>query len=343
MLAASPAHGQSMDAFPPAQQQRIAQAVNAATELLTTWLGPPAAPIAAGPDIRVRWLAPVRDQSLEREVIASVARQFWGVPATPTMFHEAVVVYTGTRAIHHVLEGSNFEVVRLFGGLLPYPLRSVLLSPPVADPRPRVWQFMELSATGDAARVVRGLQTLERYAGWPAMAQALSQLRTGQTIDAASFAATLSQVRGTAIQPLVQECFRTDAVFDYAIANVHSVDARDGLVESSLSVLRPGSGVFAIGDDTDREPSMPLLVRFADGTELRDWFDGRAPSTTLIYTAKTAVVSAAIDPELMLLLDVNRSNNTFTAESPVRPLGIRLALHWMSWLQQTMLAYSALV
>jgi hypothetical protein len=55
------------------------------------------------------------------------------------------------------------------------------------------------------------------------------------------------------------------------------------------------------------------------------------------------VVSAAIDPELMLLLDVNRSNNTFAAETPVRPLGIRLALHWMSWLQQTMLAYSALV
>ena len=42
----------------------------------------------------------------------------------------------------------------------------------------------------------------------------------------------------------------------------------------------------------------------------------------------------------MLLLDVNRSNNIFRASSPIRPLGIRLALHWMSWLQHTMLTYT---
>ena len=46
---------------------------------------------------------------------------------------------------------------------------------------------------------------------------------------------------------------------------------------------------------------------------------------------------------MMLLLDVNRSNNTFASELPIRPLAIQLALHWMTWLQQTMLAYSALV
>ena len=55
------------------------------------------------------------------------------------------------------------------------------------------------------------------------------------------------------------------------------------------------------------------------------------------------VVHAAVDPEMMLLLDVNRANNTFATASPIRPLGIRLALHWMSWLQHTMLAYTALV
>ena len=343
MLAASRAHGQSIDAHPPAQQQRIEQAAGAATELLTTWLGPPAAPVAPGRGIRVRWLAPQRDQSIEREAIASVTRQFWGMPQPPTPFQEAAVVYTGTRAIHHALEGSNFEVVRSFGGFIPFPLRSILLSPPVADPRPRVWQFSELPATGDAARIVRGLQTLERYVGWPAMAQALSALRSGGKVDASTFATTLSQVRGTSIDTLVQECLRSDVVFDYAIENVHSVAAPGGLIESSLSLLRSGSGVFAIDDQDDREPNMPILVRFADGSEIRDWFDGRAPSTTLIYTARTAVVSAAIDPELMLLLDVNRSNNTFAVDTPMRPLGLRLALHWMSWLQQTMLAYSALV
>jgi hypothetical protein len=341
MLAASRADGQSVDRFPAAQQSRILHATRTATGLLTEWLGPPAAPILPGADVPVRWLVPVRDQSLERAVIASIARQFWAGPPTP--FQEALIVYTGTRAMHHVLEGSNFQVVRFFGGVVPLPLRSVLLSPPVADPRPRVWQFSELPASGEAARLVRGLQTLERYVGWPAMAQTLAALRAANPVDATTFAAMLSSVRGTSIDALVTECFRADAVFDYAVENVNAVQADGGLYESSLSLLRVGSGLFSLGDKHDREPSMPLLIRFADGTELRDRFDGAAPSTTLVYTAKAPVVYAAIDPELMLLLDVNRANNTFAAESPIRPLGIRMTLQWMAWLQQTMLAYSALV
>ena len=60
---------------------------------------------------------------------------------------------------------------------------------------------------------------------------------------------------------------------------------------------------------------MPVLVRFADGTEVRDYFDGAAPSSTLVYTAKSPAVSAAIDPDLMLLLDVNRANNAFVRDA----------------------------
>jgi hypothetical protein len=341
MLAAPRAHGQPVEAPASAHQQRVEHAARAATEMLTEWLGPPPGPISAG-SIPHRWLLLERDRSLERTVIAGIARQFWARTSAATPFEEALAVYTGTRAIHHLLEGSNFEVVRFFGGFVPYPLRSVLLSPPVADPRPRVWQFAELPATGGVARMVRSLQTLERYAGWPAMAQALAAVRSGGAIDAQSFAATITAIRGADLSMLIHELLREDAVFDYAIENVSSAPVGDGLVESSLSLLRTGSGVFVVGDAQDREPNMPILVRFEDGTELRDWFDGAAPSTTLVYTARSGVAYAAIDPELMLLLDVNRSNNTFAATAPVRPLGVRLALHWMSWLQQTMLAYTAL-
>lgn len=361
MLAASRAHGQPVEGFPPAQQARVTQAVRASVELLTEWLGPPPfstvtvraartpqTPIMPGvAEVPPRWPVFERDRSLERSVIAAISRQFWWRPtgaAPPTPFENALIVYTGTRAIHHVLEGSNFDVVRFFGGVIAYPLRPVLLSPPVADPRPRVW-LEELSTTGDEARVVRGLLTLERYVGWPTMAQALAALRTtgGRTIDVENFAAVLSSARGTDLTALVQECFRGDAIFDYALDNVQSVTAANALVESSLTLLRTGTGIFAVSGQGDREQSMPILVRFGDGTELRDWFDGAAPATTLIYTAKTAVVYAAIDPELMLLLDVNRSNNTFAATRSIRPLGVRLALHWMAWLQQAMLTYSALV
>lgn len=360
MLAASTAHGQSIEGFAPAQQARVAQAVRAAVQLLTEWLGPlpfsmttvratrtPRTPIAPGvADVRPRWLLFERDRSLERSVIAAISRQFWwrSEAASPTAFENALIVYTGTRAIHHVLEGSNFEVVRFFGGAIPFPLRSVLLSPPVADPRPRVLQLEELPATDDVLRMVKALQTLERYVGWPTMAQAVAALRaSGGSIDTQRFAAALSTALGSDLTALAQECFRGDAVFDYAIDNVRSATAGNELVESSLSLLRAGTGIFAVGADGDREQSMPILVRFEDHTEVRDWFDGAAPATTLIYTARTPVVYAAIDPEMMLLLDVNRPNNVFAAARPIRPLGVRLALHWLSWLQQAMLAYSALV
>ena len=342
-LSASSAHGQSVDRFPPAQRARALHAERTALQLLTEWFGPSTLqPVLT--EVPVRWLVFERDRSLEREVIAAVTRQYWSESgAAQGPFREAVTVYTGSHAIHHLLEGSNFQVVRLFGGVIPFPLRSVLLSPTVADPRPRIWQFDELPAGREAARLIRGLQTLERYVGWPTMAQALAATRANRTVDAKSFAVTLATVRGTDVAKLVEECFRADATFDYAIEHVQSAPVGNGLYESSLALRRNGSASFAVGSEEDQEPSMPILMRFADGTERRDRFDGAQPATTLVYTARSPVVYAAIDPDMMLLLDVNRSNNIFASESPIRPLAIQLALHWMTWLQQTMLAYSALV
>jgi hypothetical protein len=339
-LAASRAHGQSTS--PTAEPIQLA-----AIELATTWLGrAPALPHGVDVDVARPWPRLPRDRSYERRVIARVFHRMWERGAAPlNRFEEALAVYTGTRAIHELLEERNFEVVRFFGGLVPFPLRSVLLSPPVADPRPRVWRFDELPADADVLRTVRGLQTLERYVGWPAMAQALATMRAGghSSLDADVLAATLSAVRGADLGSLVHECFRSDAVFDYAITNVQSPSSGVGLFETSLTITRLGSGIFEVAGEGDRERSMPVLVRFADGTEIRDWFDGAATSTTLVYTATSPVASAAIDPELMLLLDVNRANNSFTTTSPIRPLGVRLALSWMAWLQHTMLSYSALV
>ncbi len=54
-------------------------------------------------------------------------------------------------------------------------------------------------------------------------------------------------------------------------------------------------------------------------------------------------MSATIDPGLMLLLDADRGNNSRTLERAVRPEGLRLTLNWLTWLQDLMLSYSALV
>jgi hypothetical protein len=346
-LAASGASAQSVDRFPPAQRERVMAATRTSLELLTNWFGDSALQQPALDGVPVRWLAFERDRSLERAVIASVTRQYWSHSFGRDHlgpFEESVVYYTAVRAIHEQLERNNFAGVRFFGGLLTFPLRSLLLSPPVAEPLPRVWRFEELRSDPDVLRLVRGLQTVERYIGWPAMAQTLTALRTtgGAQADVAAFASILSAIRGMDLRGVIEECFRPDAVFDYAIGDVRT-SATGGAVETAVMVVRQGSGVFEAGTAADPERTLPLLLRFADGSELRDWFDGAAKTTALVYTTNARVVSAAIDPEMMLLLDADRANNTFTTAVSFHPLGVRLALHWMSWLQQMMLTYSALV
>ena len=257
-----------------------------------------------------------------------------------------MIIYTSARAIHQLLEGSNFQTARFFGGVVPFPLRSVLLSPPVADPRPRVWRFEDLDPPpGDEVRrAVKALQTFERYVGWPTLLEAISRMRLAARHDADALIAALSEVRGTNLRPLVMECLRADAVFDYSLDGLTSMPGAAGLTETTVTITRRGNGRFAVhheGGDSDR--TMPVRVRFADGAEVRDVFDGAAPSVTLVYSTKTAAVSAAVDPDVMLLLDVSRQNNAIVRDAPLAPLGLRLALHWLAWLQNAMLTYTSLV
>lgn len=349
------------------QTARVVNTTHAALTMLSAWFGPLASgslTVAGVPwrdaiagDARpglvsapLRWLSPVRDRSTERALVSALVRQYWSRAVTQdpaASFEEAVILYIAARAVHQLLEVSNFQTTRFFGGVVPWPLRWVLLSPPAADPRPRVWKFDELqpAVDDDVRRAVKALQTLERYVGWPTLLEAISRMRLAvERYDAAALITALSDVRGTNMRPLVMECLRADAVFDYSLEGLTSMPGAAGLTETTVTITRRGNGRFAVhheGGDSDR--TMPVLVRFADGTEVRDVFDGAAPSVTLVYSTKAAAVSAAIDPEVMLLLDVNRQNNAIVRDAPLAPLGLRLALHWMAWLQNAMLTYTSLV
>jgi hypothetical protein len=347
------------------QATRVVNITHAALTLMSDWFGPPFRsslnvaggfalpgrplrwpPGAGVVSVPLHWLTPTRDQRTERELIDGIAREYWVSSRAPSPFEHALIAYVTARASHQLLEGSNFATPTFFGGFVPFPLRSVLLSPPVADPRPRAWGFDDpsLDLKGELRRDIRALQVIERYVGWPTMLEALSRLRTAERRDAETLAATLSEVRGTDMRPLIMECLRPDAVFDYSLHSLHSQPGSAGLVETTLTISRNGSGMFAVGtEDGDREAAMPVVVRFADGSEVRDFFDGSAPSATLIYSARTAAVSAAIDPGVMLLLDVDRENNAIVHDAGTAPLGVRLALHWMTWLQNAMLSYTALL
>ena len=285
--------------------------------------------------VRSRWLTTSRDRSLERQLIADIARQYWRSSPSGDPFIDGVALYSGGRAIDTILEGSQFHTDRYFGGFLPYSLRSLPLSPHPRDARPRLRRYDALQPqSAAAARIARGLEVAERYIGWPAMQQALSAFRAGPARTTGDFVAVMSVQNGRDLAWLFGDVLRESAAFDYAIGSVDN-RADGGEFDVRITIERRGAGIF--------QQRLPVEITFADGSVLRDTWDAREPQVTLSYVSATPAIAAAIDPDTVLILDERRENNvTRLMPSPWNRRAIQLACNWTIWLQQAMLTYAGL-
>lgn len=358
---------------------RLADTSRRALRVFSEWLGPlprpeltvvdlpwgvgtPGASHGSVVETRMRLFAPERDLTAERSLIAALARQFWlAGDAADAFFREGLVIYTATRGIHAVLEGRNFGAPRFLGGFVPASTRSLILSPNIAGSRPLLGEFDEVlqpanapwrfAPAGDgtaARRAATALRTLERIVGWPAMQQALSAVRVraaGQSLTPEGFAAVLAEQRGVSMQWFVGDLLRGSNPIDYAVGEFHSVES-EGKFRTTITVERRGAGIFA---GTDRASSagparsVQVRTRFADLSEARAFVDGREQRTELLFNSDTRAVSVTIDPEALLLIDADRSNNgRWLAGAPLDRMGARLVMNWMIWLQHAMLTYTSI-
>ena len=331
----------------------IAASARQALTLLDAWLGPLRretltivdAPwnsrltggVAPGVAVvRSRWLTTSRDRALERALIAGIAREYWIESGVAAAFANAASVYTAGRAIDAQLEGSQFHTDRYLGGFLPYSLRALMLSPIPRDARPRLRRYDEASWGGAAAlHVARVIETAERDLGWAPLQQALRAVRSrpGATLD--DFVALLSTQQGQDASALFAGALPGAPPMDYAVTGIDNRPNGSGF-DVRVTVARVGEGAF-------RRP-LTLETAFADGTVIREPWDGSQSAGSVDYVSVSPGVMAAIDPEVVLILDDRRANNTVRLEPlPANPLGFRLAGHWALWLQNLMLAYSSLV
>ncbi len=295
-----------------------------------------------------RWLNTSRDFAFERSLLAALARQYTfslAPEGQPAWFEECMALYLGTRLIHEQLEGRNFATPRFFGGFVPFSLRPVLNSPRPTDPRPRLrhiedveqpanvpWRAASAAKGSESQRCADALHTLERYMGWPTFQHMLSLFMErfrGHHAGPDDLAAVAADVRGADMSWYFGPAFRFDLHYDYAVSSLRTVTVDEGF-ETSVTVSRLGSAVFPL----------PLLIRFADGTAITERIDGREASSTVVYRSAAPATLASIDPDAVLLLDVDRTNNTQVVAAPRNPLGVRLALNWMIWLQDAMLTYT---
>ena len=261
----------------------------------------------------------------------------------------------------------NYYSRRYFGGFVPYVFQDVRLSREVSGnglagyrgsaksdlQSTPTYKYFPASGSGlSYSKTALWLHTLERYLGWPAMQRVMStffdrwKFRHPKPQD---FFAVVNEVTGRDMTWFFDEVYRSSNVFDYGVQSVRSEPAhgrgfvdRNGKVDfdaaggsgpqrrSTVVVRRYGEGIFPVD----------VLVTFSNGEQLRERWDGRDRWKAYTYERTAATVeSVMVDPDRVLLLDVNRGNNSWDAHAPSAAAAQKWMLHWMVWLQDALTTY----
>lgn len=102
--------------------------------------------------------------------------------------------------------------------------------------------------------------------------------------------------------------------------------------ENSVQPYRSKVTVHRLGEVT-----MPveILVHFADGSEIKETWDGQSPTQSFTYDKPQKVTWAIVDPQQKLLIDVNLTNNSYAVRSPQAPL-YKYFVKFLFWVQNAM-------
>ena len=97
-----------------------------------------------------------------------------------------------------------------------------------------------------------------------------------------------------------------------------------------MVVRRLGEGLFPVD----------VLVKFENGERVRERWDGRDRWTMFTYERRARAVSAQVDPDRVLLLDVDYTNNSRTLEPRGKAAATKWMWKWIVWLQDALMTAS---
>jgi len=266
--------------------------------------------------------------------------------------------------------------LRFFGGFVPWPqpdvpwdrvihgdriagYRAAARSDVQATPTYRYWPGTGSAITYNKSALY--LHTLERHLGWDVvrrgMADFYRQWKFGHPKPNDFFDA-MNGAAGEDLGWFFDQVHGSSAVFDYGIAALSSrnaagrgwfddgryrdesggrasADGGNGGVdsgaatwyESLVTVRRYGDGIFPV----------EVVVEFADGTAERRRWDGQAQWTTYRFVRPSRAVTATVDPDRVLLLDIDFTNNSRTTRSRAGEAAAKWTLAWIVWVQDLLL------
>ncbi len=312
-----------------------------------------------------RWIAPARVNEPEDVVVHEAGHQWWYGLVGSNEFEYALLdegfnTFSTARALD-VAYPPFLLSDRFFGHFIPWVYRDVPLPREVDGdrlngyrlnaksdvPSTPSWRYYPRSGGNISYnKTAVWLHTLERMLGWPMLQRIMSTYFERYRFKHPTpddFFAVANEVSGQDLTWFFDQVYRTANVFDYGIQTMASYpvevtgyldttdgqrpfvrdQAKDKRVHTEVIVRRYGEAIAPVD----------VLTKFEDGSEQREHWDGRARWTRYTYDRSSRAVSAVVDPERVLLLDVNYTNNSFTLKPAADRAATKWSLAWLVWLQ----------
>ncbi len=198
------------------------------------------------------------------------------------------------------------------------------------------------------------LRTLEGLLGdqWPKVIRTYHQRYRFKHPDAQDFVNTVNEVSGRDMKWFFDQTLYGTNTLDYSVSVTNATlpphqgfwdengqpkfatkdlgNKGEGANESEVLVRRLGEMQFPV----------VVRVKFKDGSEVREHWDGQYRWTKFKYRGKPDVVEAEIDPEFAWKLEVQRVDDTWVAEPQTKLAAEKWYLRWVVWLQNVMMGFS---
>ncbi len=302
-----------------------------------------------------RWSAPRSTRDPEDGTVHECGHQFWyGIVGNNEFEHawldEGLNTFSSARVMDETFS-PGFNSIRLFGDFIPWVFydlpqtretsgdrmvgyRRAAATDVASTPSWRYFPATGRNLTYNKTAV--WLHTLERYIGWRRLQRGMSLFFTRFAFRhprPEDFFAAINEGAGRDLTWFFDQVYRSSVVFDYAVSQLTTTPGESGRHHTEVVVQRLGDGVFP----------MSVLVTFDDGSTARERWDGRDRWKLFAYNRTAAAVSAEIDPDGILLLDLNRVNNSRTVTSAAPKAARQWAGRWLIWLQDLALTYAFFV
>ena len=313
-----------------------------------------------------RWIAPRREIDVEEVTIHEAGHQWWyGLVGSNEFEHawmdEGINQFSEARTDEVAFGSRNYLSRRYFGGVIPWVFNDIRVkrdwdeglagyraqaeSDAEATPSFRYWP----STGGNITyfKTALWLHTLENWLGWPTLQRAMStyfdrwKFRHPQPAD---FFQAVSEAAGRDMTPFFDEVYRGSNTFDYGVQQFTSEPvspkpsgeggpAGKDKFRTTVVARRFGESVFPVD----------VVTTFNDGSKKSERWDGVERRIIYRYDSTVRARSVAVDPNHVLMLDANYTNNSRTLDSRAGDASLKWSLKWMAWLQDLLVTYASLV